>query len=119
MKKTIAIAVILFSALFLAACQQDGPEYFIRYEGHYSDWSPGPDRILTYTFTTPDGEVSMLGGASFEYFCGPVEKGFKAEMTIEGGDWNRCRTEIYVARGKNGAYLRAAKGGAYVSYSVE
>lgn len=116
MKKTI-LALLLILPL-LASCQTEEQEYYIRYEAAYAEWTAGPDKMLTYTVATPDGPLQVLGGSAFEYTCGPVTRGFKAEIQIEGGDWNRCVTRIFVATKEAGVYTKCAQGGAYSSCTV-
>jgi len=117
MKKLFYMA--LLAVLLLAAgCSNNDTEYYIRYEGHYYEWTAGPDKMVTYTVSTPDGSKSFRLGTDFEYVCGPVEKGFLAEIEIGGEDWNRCATYIYEARGENGAFVRRTHGGAYAKLTV-
>lgn len=117
-KNTTFFALVLLALLALTSCENDDTQYYIRYEGQYADWNAGPDKTITYTVATPEGKKSFQSGNAFEYTCGPVEKGFKAEIQITGGDWNRCTTQIFIAREKTMVFVKNTQGGAYASYQI-
>ena len=118
--KKILIPVILaaLAVMALSSCNQEDTEYYVRYVGQYATWEAGPDKMVTYIVTTPDGTKEVRGGSDFYYVVGPVGRGFVAEIELQSPDWSRSSVAIYVARGKSKTYIKSAAGGGYAKYIV-